>query len=293
MAVSVARRHVEQDKVSFVIGPTCPPVAIDAAPVYAKAGVIQFLPTVTLVGLTRRYPDTLFRMVANDEQEAQALGAYLARAPKGKRVAVVYGDVFYRRAMAETARLNLPDDMKPTARFEPLADVTGAYDRLADKLRRDPPDVIYMVLDAEPVVEFVRKLHERRIKSVLIGGQHLLSQSFWLLARKDAEGIQVVAPIGSLNDPDFRRAVDLLRQAEVVPDLVALNSYAAVQAWAEAVRRAGGGDPKTVSQALRTGEFKTAVGSLQFDRNGDRRDIHYSVLTWQGGRLIPGVEWSQ
>jgi ABC-type branched-subunit amino acid transport system substrate-binding protein len=40
----------------------------------------------------------------------------------------------------------------------------------------------------------------------------------------------------------------------VVPDLVALNSYAAVQTWSEAVRLAGGGDPAKVLEALRTGE---------------------------------------
>ena len=39
-AVSVAKQHVEQDKIGFVIGPTCPAVAMDAAPIYAKAGVI-------------------------------------------------------------------------------------------------------------------------------------------------------------------------------------------------------------------------------------------------------------
>ena len=38
MAVSVARRHVEQNKINFVIGPICPAVAIDAAAIYAKAG---------------------------------------------------------------------------------------------------------------------------------------------------------------------------------------------------------------------------------------------------------------
>jgi ABC-type branched-subunit amino acid transport system substrate-binding protein len=31
MAAPVARRHVEQDKISFLIGPLCPAVALDAA----------------------------------------------------------------------------------------------------------------------------------------------------------------------------------------------------------------------------------------------------------------------
>jgi branched-chain amino acid transport system substrate-binding protein len=292
-SVSVAARHVEQVKLNFVIGPTCPAAAMAAAPVYAKGGVIQFVPTVTMIGLTRSNPDNIFRIAATDEQEAQALGAYLAREQKGKKFAIVYTDVFYRRTDAEMVRAALPDAMKTSARFEPILDVSGAYDRVADKLQRDPPDVIYMALDTEPVVEFVRKLRERGIKSFLIGGQHLLSQNFWVAAGKAAEGINVIAPIQSVTSVEFRKTVDLLRQAQVVPDLVALNSYAAVETWAEAVRRAGGGDPKKVVAALRSGVFKTAVGPVAFDQRGDRRDICYSLLTWQGGRLMAGAGWRE
>jgi branched-chain amino acid transport system substrate-binding protein len=293
MAFSVAKRHVEQDKINFVIGPICPAAAMEVTPIYAKAGVIQFVPTVTMTELTRRYPDNIFRLVATDEQEAQALATYITREPKGMKLAVVYGDFSFRRAMMQLVRQALPAEVRASARFEPLVDVTGSYDRLADKLQRDPPDVIYMALDVDQVVEFVGRLRERGLKSRLIGGQHVLSQSFRLKAREAAEGIHVIAPIGPLNDPEFRKAEDPLMQAGVVLDLVTLNSYAAVQTWAEAVRRAGGGEPKKVIEALRSGEFRTAIGRVAYDQRGDRRDIHYSMLTWQSGRLISGVEWRQ
>jgi branched-chain amino acid transport system substrate-binding protein len=292
-SVSVATRHVEQDKLSFVIGPVCPAAAMAAAPVYAKAGTVQFVPTVTMPGLTRRFPDNIFRMAATDLQEVQALGTYLGREFKGKKLTVVYTDVFYRRAFADMVRAALSAEMQTSAQFERLLDASGAYDRLADKLKRERPDIIYMALDSEPVVEFVGKLRERGLKPILIGGQHLLSQGFWSAARQAAEGINVIAPIKSVTSAEFRKAVGLLRQADVVPDLVALNSYAAAQVWAEAVRRAGGGDPKKVIEALRSGEFPTAVGPVAFDSQGDRRDICYSLLTWRGGHLIPGLEWRE
>ena len=292
-SVGVAARHVEQDKVNFVIGPVCPAAAMAAAPVYAKAGVIEFVPTVTLVELTQQNPNSIVRMAATDEQQAQALGSYLASQQKGKKVAVVYTDVFYRRTIAQMVMAALPPDMKASARLEPILDVSGIYDRVADKLKADPPDIIYMALDNAPVVEFVNKLRDRRIKAVLIGGQQMLSQSFWLEVGKSAEGIHVIAPIQSPMSPDFRKAVELLRKGDVVPDLVALNSYAAVQIWAEAVRRAGGGDPQKVMAELRKGEFQTAIGPVAFDQRGDRRDLHYSFLTWSAGRLIPGLEWRQ
>ena len=285
MASTVATRQIKQDKINFVIGPICPGVAMDAAPIYAAAGVIQLVPTVTIIELTRRNADTIFRVAATDEQEAQALSVYFTREQRSKKLSVVYEDYSYRRAMAEMVKLALPAEVKASVTFEPVLDVPGAVERLVDKLQRNPQDVIYIALDAALAVELVGKLRDRGIKSLLMGGQQLLSQVFWRAAGGAAEQIHVIAPIESPSRPEFRNAVNQLKQAGVVPDLVALYSYVAVQTWAEAVRRAGGGDPKKVVEALRSGQFPTAVGRVAFDQNGDRRDPSYSVLTWQPGPL--------
>jgi hypothetical protein len=187
--------------------------------------------------------------------------------------------------MAEMVKLTLPAEVKALAQFEPLLDVPGVLDRLLDKLQRDPPDVIYMALDADRAVEFVGKLHQRAIKSLLMGGQQMLSQVFWRAAGSAAEGIQVLAPLETSSPQELGNTIDLFKKAGVVPDLVALYSYVAVQVWAGAVRIAGNGDPKKVAEALRNHEFTTSIGRVAFDRNGDRRDIKYSIATGQGGPL--------
>jgi branched-chain amino acid transport system substrate-binding protein len=57
------------------------------------------------------------------------------------------------------------------------------------------------------------------------------------------------------------------------------------------VRRAGSGEPKAVVGALRSDTFDTAIGPVAFDDKGDRRDIQYSILTWQNGSITPGLAW--
>src|SRR5882724_693333 len=194
MASTVARRHAESN-VRFVIGPICPLVAMDAAASYASAGIIQFVPTVTTVELTQQHPDTIFRMIANDEQEAQAFAAYLGREQPNKKVAVVFGEFFYRRAVAKMIDAALTREQKALIHLESLADVSGAYDRLADRLQKNPPDIIYMSLDAPQAAELIGKLRERGIKPLLMGGQQLLAAGFWRENRAAAEGIQIIAPI--------------------------------------------------------------------------------------------------
>ena len=290
MAAAIVKKHIEGG-VRFVIGPTCPSVAKEAASAYAKAGVIQFVPIITGVELTQNYPGTTFRMISNDEQEAKALATYLASEQPNKRFLVVFGEFFYRRAIARMIDAALSPEQKKFARLELLAAVTGAYDRLADQLQKNPPDVIYMSLDAEQAAEFIKKIRQRNIKSVLMGGQHFLSASFWRKYNTAAEGIHTIAPIESLDNTALRKAADLLKQADIVPDVVALSHFAAVQTWAEAVRRAASGEPTAVIGALRSGTFDTAIGRVAFDGKGDRRDIRYSVLTWKNGTVAPGLAW--
>jgi branched-chain amino acid transport system substrate-binding protein len=291
MASTIARQHTE-GKVGFVIGPACPSVAMVATPLYAKVGIVQFVPTVTAVELTERNPDNVFRMVATDAQETKALAAYLERAHTSKKIAIVFGEFFYRRAIAKMIDVALSAEQKKFVRLESLADVTGAYDRLADRLKNTPPDVIYISLDAPAAAQFVAKLKQRGIKSVLLGGQHLLSASFWLTYREAAEAIQVIVPIESLANQNFLHAVEVMNKAGVRPDLVALSNFAAVQTWAAAVRQAGSGERNAVIAALRAGTFKTAVGNVAFDEKGDRRDIQYSIMTWKDGLPITGLPWN-
>jgi len=148
-----------------------------------------------------------------------------------------------------------------------------------------------MSLDAEQAAEFIKKIRQRNIKSVLMGGQHFLSASFWRKYNTAAEGIHTIAPIESLDNTALRKAADLLKQADIVPDVVALSHFAAVQTWAEAVRRAASGEPTAVIGALRSGTFDTAIGRVAFDDKGDRRDIRYSILTWKNGTVAPGLAW--
>ncbi|AMN41769.1 branched-chain amino acid ABC transporter substrate-binding protein [Rhodoplanes sp. Z2-YC6860] len=292
MAPTVVKRHVESN-VRYVIGPICPLVAMDAAPGYGNSGIIEFVPTVPTVELTQNNPNTVFRMIANDEQAAQALATYLAREQAGKKVAVVFGEFFNRRAEAKLIDAALSPQQKTLMHMESLADVTGAYDRLVDKLQKSAPDIIYMALDVQQASEFIGKLRERGIKALLMGGQQLLAAGFWRGFRDKAEGIQIIAPIDSLNDPNYLKAVAQLQKAEIIPDIVALSNIAAVQTFAEAVRLAGSGDQKAVVAQLRSVTFDTAIGKVAFDAKGDQRDLQYSILTWKNGTVVPGLPWQK
>ena len=96
----------------------------------------------------------------------------------------------------------------------------------------------------------------------------MLSYNFWLEARSVAEGIQIIAPIGTPTIPELPKTINVFRQAGVIPDLVALNSYATFQTWAEAVRRAGGGDTRKVMRGSKYEPLSSARAAKKSSRPG-------------------------
>jgi branched-chain amino acid transport system substrate-binding protein len=68
------------------------------------------------------------------------------------------------------------------------------------------------------------------------------------------------------------------------PEGYTLYSYGAVQAWAEAVRRAKSIDTAKVILQLKKGSFETVPGRLGFDRKGDVTATSYVMYEWKNGK---------
>ena len=79
--------------------------------------------------------------------------------------------------------------------------------------------------------------------------------------------------------------LDAFKADGVVPDGFTLFSYAAVQAMAEGVRRAGSTEGRKVTAALRDGTpIDTVIGPVVFDAKGDAVGITYQIDVWKDGR---------
>ena len=66
-----------------------------------------------------------------------------------------------------------------------------------------------------------------------------------------------------------------------------LLSYAAVQVWAQAVEKAGSLELRGVIAALRSHEFDTVIGWIDFDDKGDLTDQSWVWYIFRGGEYVP------
>jgi len=86
--------------------------------------------------------------------------------------------------------------------------------------------------------------------------------------------------------PEAKGVVDKIRSGGYEPEGYTLYTYAAIQTWAEAAKRAKSVDPAKVAAELRKGEFPTVVGKVSFDAKGDRTSPYYVFYTWTGGKTV-------
>ena len=84
-------------------------------------------------------------------------------------------------------------------------------------------------------------------------------------------------------DPDNAALVSVLRQHQVEPAGYTLYAYAAVQVWAQAAAAAKSTDYDKINAAISAGTFRTALGTLTFDRQGDVTTPGYAVYAWRSG----------
>jgi branched-chain amino acid transport system substrate-binding protein len=67
------------------------------------------------------------------------------------------------------------------------------------------------------------------------------------------------------------------------PEGYTLYTYAAVQAWAQAVEKAGSTDLDAVIEALHGNQFETVLGPISFDDKGDVKGSSYVMYEWENG----------
>ena len=68
------------------------------------------------------------------------------------------------------------------------------------------------------------------------------------------------------------------------PEGYTLYTYAAIQVWAEAAKKAGSTDAKKVADALHSGTWSSVLGDITFDKKGDVTKSDYVFYVWKNGK---------
>jgi branched-chain amino acid transport system substrate-binding protein len=235
-------------------------------------------PTSTNPTLTEQGLATVFRVCGRDTFQGTMVGDYLAERWGDQDIAIVHDGQAYGKGIAAEALRRLGEHGVTGILTDSIEPGHADYLSLIDRLQAEGIDALYFAGYTAEAGLIIRQARSRGYDLQMIGSDALNTEFFWHLAGPAAVGVMFV----SMADPRAIGAaatiVDHFRAEGYEPEGITLYSYAAVQAWAQAVEKAGTVEPKAVAEALRAHQFETVLGTIGFDEKGD---VHgYEPFTW-------------
>ncbi len=293
--VKVAEQLVAQGVVA-VVGHLNSGVSIAAAPIYAAKGIAQLAistnPRFTALG----FPTTL-RLVANDDLQARAVGAYAAGQITGTKFAVVDDGTPYGKGLADAAAKQL-QGKKTIALRQSFDDKTKDFAQLAAKLKADGVEVVVSTLNDFQVIALISDLTKIDYnKKITILGTDTLKTTEMIGQASRVGGLYCTSSVLEAREFNGGKAFLAAYQAayKMPPAYGSQYTYDATLAIAAAIKRSESADPAKITETLRKSDnYAPVTGSFKWNEVGELRFGAVSIYAVQNGRwesLVSSASW--
>lgn len=269
---AVAQQLVDAGVVA-VIGHLNSGVSIETAPIYAAKGIAQIAistnPKFTQLGLP-----TTFRMVANDNLQARAIGSFAATQLGAARYAALDDGTPYGKGLADGAAEQLKAEKKEVLIRKSFDDKTVAFDELAAELKAAKVEVIVSTLNdfqALALLEALRKIDYTKIS--LLGGDTIKTTDM-TKAMGIVEGVYATSPV--LEAKEFSTGKPFLEKYVAAykkpPAYGGHYSYDSMYVLSAAIQKAKSADPKEITKAMSSiNGYAPVIGTMTWDAKGEQR----------------------
>ncbi len=283
-AVAVANK-VAGAGVVFMAGHFCSGSSIPASKVYEEEGIVQISPASTNPKFTDEGGPNIFRVCGRDDQQGATAAEYIVKHFKDKKVAILHDKTAYGKGLADQTKMAMEKLGKKPDMYEAITAGEKDYTALVTKMKQAKIDYVYLGGYHTEGGLIIRQMREQGMKTVLIGGDALVTSEFWSITGDAGEGTLMTFSPDPRKNPAAAPVVKKFRDAGIDPEGYVLYTYAAIQAWKQAAEKAGTVDPAKVSAALHSDtKFDTVLGKLSFDKKGDVTLPGYVFYEWSKGK---------
>jgi branched-chain amino acid transport system substrate-binding protein len=272
--------------VDAVVGFLCMESLAAALPVLSASGI----PAITLGVRSAIVAEDsakngwlFYRIAPRADDEAQKITEAISSKWLGKPLALVEDGTIYGRELAESVRLLLEElGITPifTDNFRPSQDKQFS---LVRRLEKAGATHIFIGGDRQDAAIIARDSNEADLNLTFLGGDALNA------ADGDPTLVNGFLAV-TLPDPVLlNSARDALGQFENTgrsADGYSLPAFASGQILLDAKRASVSGG-KPMSQSLTGTQFETAIGPIEFDDFGERKDNPFRLMVWRNGIFLP------
>jgi branched-chain amino acid transport system substrate-binding protein len=280
----VAQQLVDAGVVA-VIGHLNSGVSIAAAPIYSAKSIAQLAistnPKFTQLGL-----DTTFRLVANDNLQARAIGSYSASQFTGTKFALLDDGTPYGKDLAAGAGAQLKAAKKEVVLQQSFDDKTTKFEEVAAKIKETGVEVVVSTLNDFQIVALLDALKAINYTNIKVLGGDTIKTTLMLKGAGVASGLFATSPI--LEAREFTAGgafLDKYRaKYKIEPAYAGHYTYDAMYVLAAAIRRAESAKPEKIVATLRKIDgYAPVTGSMKWDAQGEQRYGVIGVYSANGG----------
>jgi branched-chain amino acid transport system substrate-binding protein len=268
-------------KVPVVIGHFCSSSSIPASDAYHEAGILQISPASTNPQYTDRGFWNTFRVCGRDDQQGQVAGKYLAKAFKGKSIAILHDKSTYGKGLADETKKTLNRAGVREKLYQAYTQGEKDFTALVSRMKAANIDAVYVGGYHTEAGLILRQMRDRGVRAQLVSGDALVTSEFWAITGPIGAGVRMTFGADPRKRPSAAAVVRTFRDKGHDPVGYTVYTYAALQIWAQATKRAGTVEPKRVAETMRAGAWDTVLGPIGFDRKGDITTTDYVLYRWK------------
>jgi branched-chain amino acid transport system substrate-binding protein len=281
-AVAVANQMVNEGVV-FMAGHFCSGSSIPASQVYNEEGILQISPASTNPQLTEQGFDNVFRTCGRDDQQGQVAANYVVDNNVGSKIAVLHDKTAYGKGLADEFKKQLNARGVEEAMYEAITAGDKDFTALITKMKEAGVDLIYLGGYHTEAGLITRQAHEQGIGAQMMSGDALVTDEYWAITGDTGQGTLMTFSPDPRKNEVAQPVVQEFQAQGYDPEGYTLYTYAAVQAWAQAVEKAGSTDLDAVIEQLHGNQFDTVLGPISFDEKGDVQGSNYVLYKWDNG----------
>jgi branched-chain amino acid transport system substrate-binding protein len=284
-AVAVANQMINEDVV-LVAGHFCSGSSIPASQVYNEEGILQISPASTNPQLTEQGFDNVFRTCGRDDQQGQVAANYVVDNNVGSKIAVLHDKTAYGKGLADEFKKQLNARGVEEAMYEAITAGDKDFTALITKMKNAGVDLIYLGGYHTEAGLITRQAHEQGIDATMMSGDALVTDEYWSITGETGQGTLMTFSPDPRKNEVAQPIVQKFEEQGYDPEGYTLYTYAAIQAWADAVEKAGSTDLEGVTEALHGNQFETVLGAISFDDKGDVQGSNYVLYKWDNGQYV-------
>ncbi|CAM2138793.1 branched-chain amino acid transport system substrate-binding protein [Pararobbsia alpina] len=285
VGTTVAQKLVD-DGIKGMVGHFNSGTTIPASRIYAAAGIPQ-VAMATAPEYTQQGYKTTFRMMTSDTQQGSVVGTYAVKSLGFKKIAIIDDRTAYGQGLADQFEKAAKAAGATIVDREYTNDKAVDFKAVLTKIKAKAPDgVFYGGADAQ-AAPMVKQMKELNIKSTLMGGEMVKSDTFLKVAGASADG--VVASLAGLpmeNMPGGQKYLDEYRKKfGKDPETYSPYGYDGAMAMFLAMKAANSTDPaKYLPFFAKTDMPAVTSSDLGYDAKGDLKNGGITVYKVVDGK---------